>query len=132
MKELYNLWYKGVRLTRTAPYSGLSAVDMSTSVWRIRLSKAKEVMKVLTAEAIKLGLITRGRDLYSKSYSDFDKIYESSFVSRAKCITGETDEIGLDRRGVGNIGYLRFYDLIKEPTRKKRNRAFIDNTSLDS
>ena len=66
---------------------------MSTSVWRIRLSKAKEVMKVLTAEAIKLGLITRGRDLYSKAYSDFDKIYESSFVSRAKCITGETDEL---------------------------------------
>ena len=82
MKELYNLWYKGVRLTRTVPYSGLSAVDMSTSVGRIRLSKAKEVMKVLTAEAINLGLITRGRDLYSKAYSDFDKIYESSFVSR--------------------------------------------------
>ena len=44
----------------------------------------------------------------------------------------ETDEIGLDRRGVGNIGHLRFYDLIKESTRQKRNRAVIDNTSLKS
>ena len=58
--------------------------------------------------------------------------HRKSFVSLAKCIIGETDEIGLDRRGVGNIGYLRFYDLIKEPTWKKRNRAIIDNTSLDS
>ena len=63
-------------------------------------------------------LIRRGRDdLYSKAYFDFHKIYGSSFVSLAKCVTGVTDEIGLDRRGVGNIGHLRFYDLIKEPTR---------------
>ena len=40
--------------------------------------------------------------------------------------------MGLDRRGVGNIGHLRFYDLIKESTRQKRNRAVIDNTSLKS
>ena len=79
-----------------------------------------------------MGSISRGRDLYSKAYFYFYKIYESLFVSLAKCVTGETDEIGLDRRGIGNIGHLRFDDLIKESTRQKRNPAVIDKTSLRS
>ena len=81
---------------------------------------------------VQLGSISRGRDLYSKAYFDFYEIYESLFVSLAKCVTGGTDEIGLNRRGVGNIGHLRFYDLIKESTRQKRNRTVIDKTSLRS
>ena len=53
-------------------------------------------------------------------------IFEQSFIILAKA-----DETALDRRGVGNMGFIRFFDLLEEPTIKKCNRAVGNDANLD-
>ena len=77
-------------------------------------------MTALYEEAKTQGRVNRRNDMTSMTKLERDQLFEAAFISLAKVAKKTDDDAKLDKCRIGEIGFLRFYDLLKEPSRKKR------------
>ena len=69
-------------------------------------------MSAIFYEAKVQGKVTRKNDMSTLAKVDRDKLFEAAFRSLCKVAKKTDDDTKLDKYRVGEIGFLRFYDLL--------------------
>ena len=123
MKTIFDLWYDGNIVRKIAPYYCLRGFDLFKDGDSLVLSRATFVMSSIYEEAKVQGKVTRKNDMTSMTKVERDQLFEAAFISLGKIAKKTDDDVLLDKHRIGEMGFLRFYDLLKEPHRKKRKVA---------
>lgn len=125
---LWDLWFFGKPVTKDAPFRKLTAMHIQSGSnkeianQKTYLSKGKAVLKRLEEEAVKANLISRVSDLVTMGYAQSRSLFNTVFLDLVKSVHSVDEDEVIDRLRVGEITYLRFYDILKKPHRKKRRR----------
>ena len=77
VEEIFHLWHKVVPLTneKRSTYSSISAADICIESNRQRHAKAKQVINVLTEEAIKLNVTMKSTQIRPLPCDKFDNLF---------------------------------------------------------
>ena len=87
---------------KRSTYSSISAADICIESNRQRHAKAKQVINVLTEEAIKLNVIMKSTQIRPLPCDKLDNLFYATFMSLAMHLTSQTGK-ELDIRGIGNM-----------------------------
>ena len=125
---LWDFWYFGKPASRDAPFRKLTAMNIRSGsqkeilIQKTYLSKGKAVLKRIGEAAVGAQLVSRESDLISLGYAESRSLFNNVFLDLVKSIHQVDQDELIDRLRVGEITYLRFYDVLTKPNRKKRQR----------
>ena len=130
---LWDLWYFGKPATRDAPFRKLTAMNIRSGsqkeilTQKTYLSKGKAVLKRIGEAAVGAQLVSRESDLLSMGYVESRSLFNNVFLDLVKSVHEVDQDELIDRLRIGEITYLRFYDVLTKPNRKKRQRQVVDD-----
>lgn len=133
---LWDLWYFGKPASRDAPFRKLTAMNIRSGsqkeilTQKTYLSKGKAVLKRIAEAAVGAQLVPRESDLLSMGYVESRSLFNNVFLDLVKSVHEVDQDELIDRLRVGEITYLRFYDVLTKPNRKKRQRQPADDDDV--
>jgi hypothetical protein len=115
VKTMWGLWYYGNKDTKIQPYRFIKGkLDLQIIKDRAALSKAKYVFSQLEIITRELNLLPHGATLVSLPTPQSDAIFDEVFPTLMQKVY-----INIEGKRIGEISYIRVYDLIK--TKEKNN-----------
>ena len=131
------MWYFGKFSSRDAPFRKLTVINIRSGspkeilTKKTFLSKGKAVLKRIAEAAVGAQLVSRESDLLPMGYVESRSLFNIVFLDLVKSVHKIDQDVLIDRLRVGEITYLRFYDILTKPNRKKRQRQPVNDDDFE-
>lgn len=109
-RTLWDLWWRGKPVDNIAPFKVIKSFDISNKSDKVLFSKAKFVIEALS----KFNSAFSIQNLHTYTSNQLDVFFETSYVGIFRRLSPDQFLETLDRRRIGDMSYVTFYDLLKK------------------